>query len=92
VINLHGLGSSMGQQALLSRASDKADAEGFVVVYPQGSDVPRMWHSEPSPAGREDVQFIRDLVDHLKQSLSINPRQIDATGFSNGGGMAHRLA
>jgi polyhydroxybutyrate depolymerase len=92
VINLHGLGSSMDQQALLSGASEKADEAGFVVVYPQGSDVPRMWHGEPSPAGREDVQFIRELVAHLQERLNIDPDGIYATGFSNGGGMAHRLA
>jgi polyhydroxybutyrate depolymerase len=92
VINLHGLGSSMDQQALLSGASEKADEAGFVVVYPQGSDVPRMWHGEPSPAGREDVQFIRELVAHLQERLNIDPDRIYATGFSNGGGMAHRLA
>lgn len=40
----------------------------------------------------DDVSFINALLDHLLDTLCINPNQIYITGFSNGGGMTDHLA
>lgn len=90
VFNLHGLGSDLDQQELLSEMSAKADEAGFIVVYPQaGASV---WNVQAGDVGAIDVNFFREMIDYLRGKLSIDPRRIYATGFSNGGGMAHRLA
>lgn len=90
VLNLHGLGSSLEQQELLSGMSAKADESGFIVVYPQaGASV---WNIQSGEIGARDLEFFRQLIEHLEVKLSIDPRRIYATGFSNGGGMVHRLA
>jgi polyhydroxybutyrate depolymerase len=66
--------------------SPKADAEAFIVVYPEGVD--QLWRDGP---GSDDVQFVRDLIAHLRGEYTIDPKQIFATGISNGGGMANRV-
>ncbi len=95
VIFLHG-GFGNGQQAEGSYGWDaQADATSFVVAYPDG--VSRAWNGgtccgQPEKEGIDDVGFIRDLVAHLETQLALDPDRIDATGISNGGIMAYRLA
>jgi polyhydroxybutyrate depolymerase len=90
VLNYHGAGSNFHQQALLTGMSAKADKEGFIVVYPQASNWEAYWIPElQSPI---DLDFTRDLLDHLERNLSIDPARVYATGFSSGGGMVDRLA
>lgn len=41
---------------------------------------------------KDDVKFIRKMVDTIKQSFTVNPKKIFASGFSNGCTMIHKLA
>ena len=92
VVNLHGLGGSGIQQDLLSGMSAKADEAGFIATHPEGRGDPQSWFIGPAVGGQqEDVLFIRDLINCLKNQLSIEPDCVYATGFSNGGGMVNRL-
>jgi polyhydroxybutyrate depolymerase len=90
VFSLHGLGADLEQQERLSDLSAKADEAGFIVVYPQAGA--RVWNIQAGEIGAIDVGFFRALIAYLETQLSIDPARIYATGFSNGGGMAHRLA
>jgi polyhydroxybutyrate depolymerase len=87
VLVFHGAGIGAGRFVDYSRFSKVADREGFLIVYPEGLD--EVWN--PSPGSR-DVQFIRDLIDHLQRRCHVNPDRIYASGHSNRGGMVHRLA
>ncbi|WP_153117488.1 extracellular catalytic domain type 1 short-chain-length polyhydroxyalkanoate depolymerase [Rhodocyclus tenuis] len=104
LVALHGGGGSMDFMAndkyygLIS----KSEAEGFVVVFPGGFS-PRSsgkfatWNAGNCCAAArdqnaDDVGFIRKVVDQVSSQLSINRKQIYATGMSNGGMMAYRLA
>ena len=79
-----------------------AEANGFVVVYPDGIGVGpssgnRTWNSGAccGAAQREqvdDVGFVRALVDRLRSQYPIDPKRTFATGHSNGGMQAYRLA
>lgn len=90
VFSLHGLGSNLEQQEILSGLSAKADEAGFIVVYPQaGASV---WNIQAGEIGDIDVSYFRAMIDYLHNKLNIDPARIYATGFSNGGGMVHRLA
>lgn len=87
VLVFHGAGIGAERFVDYSRFSKVADREGFLIVYPEGLN--EVWN--PSPGSR-DVQFIRDLIDHLQRRCSVDPDRIYASGHSNGGGMVDRLA
>lgn len=87
VLVFHGAGISAERFVSYSQFSNVADREGFLIVYPQG--LGEVWN--PSPGSR-DVQFIRDLINHLHERCSVDPNRIYASGHSNGGAMVDRLA
>jgi polyhydroxybutyrate depolymerase len=81
--NGRGIARHTGFTALAAR-------EGFVAVYPDG--VGGRWNDGRVPGGRDDVGFVRVLLDSLGRELDIDRRRIFATGISNGAMLAHRLA
>lgn len=95
VLNFHGFSSDDWQQELLTGMTDSADERGFIVVYPKGI-------ANSFNAGQccgtawtdsvDDVAFTADLVAELSDRYCIDPARIYATGMSNGGFFAHRLA
>jgi len=89
VINFHGYGSNSSQEEALSGMSRKADQAGFLVVYPDGLN--HQWFEGPDTNGAADRQFVRDLIKHLQDQYTINPRRIYAAGMSDGGGMTNRM-
>ena len=71
-----------------------ADAEGFVVAYPDGLD--KHWHDccSDGHAGigtADDVGFINALIDDVARSRMIDWTRVYVVGASNGGMMAYRL-
>lgn len=101
VIVLHGGGGSDDNVARMSGMSVKADQEGFITVYPNGTgrleDKLLTWNSGNCCGYAldnqiDDVGFIRALVEKLQRDYPIDPRRIYATGISNGGMMSYRLA
>ncbi len=93
VIDLHGLGSNPAGQEDASGWSRKAIEEGFVVAQPAARGELPTWNPQPgSPGSALDVAFLRTLVADVAVKVALDPNQIYASGFSNGGGMAHRLA
>ena len=103
VLNFHGGGSNAAQQRSYSGMDATADRHGFVVAYPEGTGI-RLGqrHLLTFNAGRccppasrnnvDDVGFAEAIVGWLRRHLEIDGRRIYATGMSNGGMMAHRLA
>ncbi len=89
VLNFHGASSNSRQEETLTGMSQKADAEGFMVVYPDG--IHTEWHTGPDAQGQQERQFVRDLIRHLESQYNIDRKRIYATGISNGGGMTDRL-
>lgn len=103
LLALHGGGGSaslMASDAYGLRA--KADEAGFIAVFPNGvgalgGTALATWnagHCCGSARDRQidDVGYLRALVEHLQRRLPIDRQRIYATGMSNGGMMAHRLA
>jgi polyhydroxybutyrate depolymerase len=95
VLNFHGRMSNASQQELISKATSKADAAGFVVVYPEG--VGQTWNAglccgQAQSENVDDVAFTRDLLDALGKKLCVDPKRVFATGLSNGAFMSNRLA
>src|SRR5208283_5330998 len=86
--------------ARLTGNSEKADQEGFVVAYPNGSGRLKTrlltWNSGnccgyAMDQNVDDVGFIRALIDELVKTRAIDPRRVYVTGMSNGGMMTYRL-
>lgn len=84
-----------------SQLSVKADAENFIVVYPEGIKSGLLnissWNAGwccgfASRSNVDDVGFINSLLDTLIDQYTIDTNRIYATGMSNGGFMAYRLA
>lgn len=69
-----------------------ADRHGFIVVYPEGTD--KHWNDgrETQPDNTDDVGFISELIDQLAKGYNVDRKRIYATGISNGGMFAQRLA
>ncbi|HYE79288.1 MAG TPA: PHB depolymerase family esterase [bacterium] len=100
VLLFHGGGGNPYQARRAYGWVEKANAEGFIVAFPAGSgrtDTLLTWNAGAccAYAMREqvdDVAFVKALVADLRRRFPIDPGRIYATGISNGGGMAHRLA
>jgi polyhydroxybutyrate depolymerase len=87
---LHGAGGDGPSFERYSRFSELADREGFVAVYPSAID--RFWTVGEDSSGPDDVRFLADLLDRVEGRTCVDPTRVYATGLSNGGGMAARLA
>lgn len=103
VFNFHGRTPSfLGEGALLqnqvSKLSQKGESSGFIVVNPQGltnANAEQTWNGGTCCSDddtRDDVGFVDALLAALEAELCIDAKRVYATGLSNGGYMAHRLA
>lgn len=101
---LHGGGGSMDYQAddAYYGLITKSEREGLVVVFPNGFSRLKSGRFATWNAGNccgaardgnsDDVGFIRQVVANVTRQMNIDRRRIYATGMSNGGLMAYRLA
>ena len=105
VIVLHGGGGSAKSAIAQSNFNAEADRHGFIAAYPEGTarfpglGKPgfRTWNAGACcgiavERGMDDVGFIRAMVADIATRYPLAPRRIYATGLSNGGMMAYRLA
>lgn len=90
VLVFHGFAGSPRAVEELSAMTELAEAEGFLVVYPEGAGLPRRWRADPRQGGL-DVAFVRDLVAAVGEAIPVDRARVYAAGMSNGGGMAARL-
>lgn len=102
VVVFHGNGGSAERiRTFTGRGFERlADEHGFVVAYPEGYE--GGWNDcrarAPYPARKEHVDdhgFFREIVRRLESELGLGPdgfSAVFATGFSNGGHLALRLA
>ena len=100
VLVFHGGGGNGKNAQEMTGFNDKADEEGFIVVYPQGmgrfDNYLLTWNAGfccgyAYENQIDDVRFIRELIVHIQDQYTINESRIYATGLSNGGLMTYRL-
>jgi len=103
LLSFHGGGGNMAYQASDKNYGQisKSDKEGFVVVFPNGysklGGKLATWNAGtccgPARDGNiDDVGFVKQIIANLGGQLNIDRGKIFATGMSNGGMFAHRLA
>ena len=103
VVNMHGSRIDGLAQEAFTGMNATADADTFIVVYPQGRHPRRerfrlecpqraadRWRAVPAGAP-DDVSFIQQLVTMLEQKYCIDQNRVYATGFSGGARMASQL-
>ncbi|MEW6169213.1 MAG: PHB depolymerase family esterase [Pseudomonadota bacterium] len=101
VLALHGGGSNVAGMDVLTSLHDAADRYGFVYLRPQGYDRElrgiRTWNAgsccgEAETDGIDHVAVIDAMLDDVDEVVRVDTQRIYATGHSNGGMMAYRLA
>lgn len=102
VIGMHGGAGNARHFEETYHFSEKSNEAQFIAVYPEGvkSDGPlgaRTWNAGTCcdyavEQNVDDVKFLSELIDHLTAEYKVDPKRVYATGMSNGGMMAYRLA
>jgi polyhydroxybutyrate depolymerase len=101
VIMLHGGGGNHYFAERMTRLSEKADKEGFIVVYPDGTGRLKAnvltWNAIDccgyAKARRiDDVRFLSQLIDRMHKDFNIDEHRVYVMGFSNGAMMVHVVA
>ncbi len=95
LLALHPLGGTALGFERATGLGPAGTADGVVVVFPQG--VGLSWNGgaiccQPALGRVDDLAYVRALVERLAQDLPIDRGRVWATGFSNGGFLAYRLA
>ncbi|MGH7594780.1 MAG: T9SS type A sorting domain-containing protein [bacterium] len=94
-IALHEFSGSAASFQTITAFSAKANAEGFIVVYPNG--ISGSWTGggccgAAMTNNLDDAGFINALIDTLAGQYHIDLTRIFVAGFSNGAILAYRLA
>jgi polyhydroxybutyrate depolymerase len=95
VIYLHSYGWDAQKGMDYTQLNQVGSTFNFMIVYPNAKP---NWNSgfgdssSWSTPNNDDVGYISTLIDNLSEQYSIDLERIYATGYSNGGFMAYRLA
>nr|BDT27499.1 poly(3-hydroxybutyrate) depolymerase [Bacteriovorax sp. HI3] len=104
LIALHGGGGDMSYQSndKLYKQISKSEELGFIVAFPNGyskfnSGKFATWNAgkccgDARDKNIDDVGFIKEMIAKISSQLNVDKNKIFATGMSNGGMMAYRLA
>jgi len=96
VISIHGFADWPAHHIRVSGWNEIADENGFILVYPMGTNFPLRWlaHSLHDENGNPnlDITFISDLIQKLKDDFNIDENRIYVNGLSNGAGLSYLLA
>ena len=91
VFNFHGFTSNANQQRQYSAMDDVAEANDFIVCYPEG--VGNAWNVGWNFGSMEDdIGFTGAMIDYIEQNYSIDMQRVYSCGMSNGGYFSYRLA
>jgi len=100
VFMFHGSNQSGNIMYENTRWKEKADDENILVVFPTAWKYPLIgeggvhekWNDvtlnmlvEPGTELKDDVNFVRVMLEQIKATFNVDEKRIFATGFSNGG-------
>lgn len=99
VILLHGALTNARLAAINSRLSKRADRDGFIACYPNGTGLVHhellTWNAGDCCGLAQlkkvdDVEFLKQLILKLKREYNIDENRVYIAGVSNGGMMAYK--
>ena len=105
VFFFHGAGGTAQQASRTYGWAEKAEAEHFFAVFPEGLPVrpdgpgnfllnPHIWRDlRPGmlTRGVNDVHFFEELLGKIEDVMPVDTKRVYVTGFSNGAGMTFTL-
>ena len=87
----HGGSDNPEEAAQMSRFHELGEKEGFITVYPWGTDRTQ-WNSFLAPDGADDIGYTVALIQYMKEHYPVDPERVYLSGFSNGAGQAQAVA
>ncbi len=88
----HGASDSPAEAAEMSRFHELGEREGFITVYPWGTDKTQWNSSLDDPGAEDDVGFAMALIDYMIAHYPVDPERVYLSGFSNGAAHAQVVA
>jgi poly(3-hydroxybutyrate) depolymerase len=86
IISMHGSNQDAAYQQSQSKWEPIADAEKFLVVFPNGNN--KQW----ALSGTNDINFILAIIDYMSGRYGIDRNRVYLSGFSMGGMMTYYAA
>ena len=87
----HGGSDNPSEAAEMSRFHEIGEKEGFITVYPWGTNHAG-WNMELLSEEEDDLAYCRALIEYMINNYPIDPQRVYLSGFSNGAGMAQTIA
>lgn len=91
MVFMHGGSDNPSEAADMSKFHEVGEEEGFITVYPWGSDS-ASWNCNLVESGKDDVAFLEALINYMKKHYPVDAGRIYLSGFSNGAGQAQVFA
>lgn len=92
ILAFHGFATDANTLLAYTGFDTAAADTGAITVAPDGTGTPQRWYYRGAADGIDDSAFVGDVLAKLDAALCVDPDRTYAVGFSNGGGMAQRLA
>jgi len=100
VVVLHGAFNTGSQTESETGFSALADSERFLVAYPEGIGIfgfLQHWNAghccgKAADSNVDDVGFVAEVINTIRQKLAVDPTRIYMAGMSNGGMLTYRYA
>ena len=95
MLNFHGFGGTANGMLAVADMRSLADANNFLLIYPQGALLDGESHWNTYPAGGtnkstvDDIGFVGALLDQVEANYNIDTTRVYATGYSNGADMTY---
>lgn len=88
----HGASDNPAEAAEMSKFHELGEREGFITVYPWGTNRTQWNSSLEDPEAADDVGFAMALIDYMIARYPVDPRRVYLSGFSNGAAHAQVVA
>ncbi len=97
VVMIHGCRQDAETFAAATRMNALADRDGFVVLYPDQSDLANLrrcwnWFEPRTLAGQGETAILLTMIEEAAKRANVNRAQILLAGLSSGGAIAALLA
>ncbi len=89
VFDIHGFIETAAIQQVMSEMGPIADANKFIVIYPQALGNPTVWDTR---IGGPDLAYIGHVLDEVEGRLCVDQRRVFAQGLSMGAFMSSAIA
>lgn len=91
ILDFHGASRDASNQYNNSQYFEQDRGDDYIIVYPEGMD--GKWESASYALKKaDDVNFVKELLDHIDETYCVDHDRIYASGKSNGAGFVDYLA